>query len=154
SFADKNEIIDWLRAEGLPFARASWLERIHRNGGKPIHADVPAGAAAPSRHDEPSAEPKRSPRPARVPHIRVVPDARLVPDARPAAEASRAPEVKGAAGAAEPPAHAAAELEKLVSAAKGYRPLYHLLEAQIRQAIPGVVVAPRGRYVSLGAPLE
>src|SRR5688572_10829926 len=33
-FHDKNEIIDWLRTQGLPFARASWLERIHRNGGK------------------------------------------------------------------------------------------------------------------------
>ena len=36
-FTDKNEIIDWLREQGLPFARASWLERIHRNGGKPIY---------------------------------------------------------------------------------------------------------------------
>ena len=36
--ADKNEIIDWLREQSLPFARASWLERIHRNGGKPIYS--------------------------------------------------------------------------------------------------------------------
>src|SRR5262245_32904268 len=42
-FHDKNEIIDWLRTQGLPFARASWLERIHRNGGKPIH-DAARGA--------------------------------------------------------------------------------------------------------------
>jgi hypothetical protein len=32
-FADKNDTIDWLRAQGFPFARASWLERIHTNGG-------------------------------------------------------------------------------------------------------------------------
>lgn len=38
-FKDKNETIDWLREQGLPFARASWLERIHRNGGRPIYAD-------------------------------------------------------------------------------------------------------------------
>ena len=44
-FSDKNEIIDWLRTQGLPFARASWLERIHRNGGRPIHADAPADDA-------------------------------------------------------------------------------------------------------------
>jgi hypothetical protein len=37
-FRDKNEIIDWLRSQGIPFARASWLERIHNNGGKPIYA--------------------------------------------------------------------------------------------------------------------
>ena len=36
-FSDKNEAIDWLRAQGFPFARASWLERIHSNGGKPIY---------------------------------------------------------------------------------------------------------------------
>ena len=40
-FTDKNEIIDWLREQSLPFARASWLERIHRNGGKPIYWDSP-----------------------------------------------------------------------------------------------------------------
>src|SRR3990172_2669715 len=46
-FADKNEVIDWLREQGFPFARASWLERIHKNGGKPIYAgDVPAATAA------------------------------------------------------------------------------------------------------------
>jgi len=36
-FTDKNHVIDWLRAQGFPFARASWLERIHNNGGKPIY---------------------------------------------------------------------------------------------------------------------
>ena len=45
-------------------------------------------------------------------------------------------------------------LEKLVAAAKGYRPLYHHLEAQIRRAIPGAVIAARDRYVAIGAPLE
>ena len=53
----------------------------------------------------------------------------------------------------EPQADPAA-LEKLVAAAKGYRPLYHHLEAQIRRAIPGAVIAARDRYVAIGAPLE
>src|SRR5215813_9537587 len=67
-FSDKNEIIDWLRSQGLPFARASWLERIHRNGGKPIHADAPAVAAAEMhRDDERPAEPHRAPK------LRVIP---------------------------------------------------------------------------------
>jgi hypothetical protein len=47
-----------------------------------------------------------------------------------------------------------AALEKLVGAAKGYRPLYHHLEAQIRRAIPGVAIAARDRYIAVGAPLE
>jgi hypothetical protein len=53
----------------------------------------------------------------------------------------------------EPTADPAA-LEKLVTAAKGYRPLYHHLEAQIRRAIPGAVIAARDRYIAIGAPLE
>ena len=66
-FSDKNEIIDWLRAEGLPFARASWLERIHRNGGKPIYATaLPAASAAEgtARGDTQPAAPVPRPEPA------------------------------------------------------------------------------------------
>ena len=33
---DRNDIIDWLREQGFPFARASWLERIHHN--QPLEA--------------------------------------------------------------------------------------------------------------------
>jgi len=138
--SDKNEIIDWLRSEGLPFARASWLERIHRNGGRPIHADALSAAAVEApRSEEPpvKAEPPRRPGAA--------------PEARPVKETTRAAIKEKAV---QPSADAAAELEKLVSAAKGYRPLYHFLEAQIRQVIPDIVVAPRGRYISLGAPDE
>jgi hypothetical protein len=131
--SDKNEIIDWLRTQGLPFARASWLERIHRNGGKPIHADGAAdrrseGAPATSaRAVERPAAPRRpssAPRPAPVPKV-------------------------------EPKAPAQApDLERLLSAAKGYRPLYYMLEGQIRRAIPDAVFATRDRYVSIGAPGE
>ena len=55
-FADKNETIDWLRAQGFPFARASWLERIHSNGGRPIYMDQPP---------KPRPMPGRSPTPAK-----------------------------------------------------------------------------------------
>lgn len=115
-FTDKNEIIDWLRGQGLPFARASWLERIHRNGGRPIHGDAPAGEAG------------DAPRPTAA-----------------AVEARAAPALAAADAAA---------LEQLVSVAKGYRPLYHLLEAGIRAAVPAANFFPRGRYVSVAAPAE
>src|SRR5262245_60747304 len=54
--ADKNAIIDWLRPQGFTFANASWLERIHNNGGRPIYPDVgapavPAGARRAPRRD-------------------------------------------------------------------------------------------------------
>jgi hypothetical protein len=203
-FQDKNEIIDWLRNEGFPFARASWLERIHRNGGKPIHAGAPpagpagAGPAGPTPGHgrqavpRPAAHPPRlvvvasASRPAPSPVQATAPlqpapapaEAVSTPSAAPDLQTARAehgvrpagsdpiPPPSAVAANAKPakkapkppplveaPADGAA-LEKLVAAAKGYRPLYHHLEAQIRRAIPGAVVAARDRYVAIGAPLE
>ena len=39
-FSERNAIIDWLRLQGFQFAWASWLERIHHNGGRLIYADA------------------------------------------------------------------------------------------------------------------
>jgi len=111
-FADKNDTIDWLRAQGFPFARASWLERIHTNGGKPIYL-----------HDPPKPVPVPPPEPE-----------------RPKARALTPKET--------------AELDKLVAAAKGYRPLYQLLESEIRRALPGVTIEPKSGYISIGRPRE
>jgi hypothetical protein len=116
-FADKNETIDWLRSQGFPFARASWLERIHSNGGRPIYAHAPATPDAAVGHQRPAADP---------------PAARAAPAEQPEAAA----------------------LEKLVAAAKGYRPLYHLLEAEIRQALPAAAFTARSGCISIGAPRE
>src|SRR5262245_39457100 len=118
-FHDKNEIIDWLRTQGLPFARASWLERIHRNGGRPIHLAV-AG----------------------------IPD---TPKERPPGTQRAPPEP---AAPASPATDDAAAPDKLPAAAKGYRPLYQLIEAEVRNAIPGAAFLPKGRYVSVAAPRE
>src|SRR5262245_56903045 len=115
-FSDKNEIIDWLRTQGLPFPRAAWLDRIHRNGGKPIQIGVLAAVAP-----EPGRDAERRTEPPRRPVLRIVPGSR----GQTAPQVSE--EEKG-----QSPADAAAAFEKLVAAAKGYRPLYHLLEAQIR----------------------
>ena len=35
----RDDIIDWLRANGFIFSWASWLERIHNNAGRPIYLD-------------------------------------------------------------------------------------------------------------------
>jgi hypothetical protein len=111
-FADKNHTIDWLRAQGFPFARASWLERIHKHGGRPIYADDAA-------------------RPPVVPQP---------PPERPKGRELTRKET--------------AELETLVAAAKGYRPLYQLLEAEVRRTLPGVSIEPKGGYISIGCPRE
>jgi len=42
----RNDIIDWLRRQGFMFSKASWLERIHHNGGRPIYAGSVGAARA------------------------------------------------------------------------------------------------------------
>ena len=37
--AHRNDIIDWLRRQGFMFSKASWLERIHHNGGRPLYGE-------------------------------------------------------------------------------------------------------------------
>jgi hypothetical protein len=58
----RNDIIDWLRRQGFMFSKASWLERIHHNGGKPIYADAakPNPRASVRRREKraPSASPQ------------------------------------------------------------------------------------------------
>lgn len=51
---ERNDIIDWLRLQGFQFAWASWLERIHHNGGRLIYG----GDLATEQTDEP---PSRAP---------------------------------------------------------------------------------------------
>ncbi len=103
--ADRNARIDWLRHQGFIFSWASWLERIHHNGGRPIYLkDVPESAPAPglptarrpldARRDPDPAAPANAPAgvPTRAPGDGATP---LRPAAPPAAEARRS---------AEPPA--------------------------------------------------
>jgi hypothetical protein len=118
-FSDKNETIDWLRAQGIPFARASWLERIHSNGGRPIYLHQPPKPTG--EVQAPSPKPPPGPR----------------------APAPRAPSQREIA-----------DLDKLLAAGKGYRPLYQLLEVEIRGAVPGLTITPKAAYISLGAPRE
>ena len=133
-FTDKNEIIDWLREQSLPFARASWLERIHRNGGKPIYSSDPA----PKR-------PLEKPRDA---------EPRSAASGGPVAPARDPKQLPLPTPSAEPAASDHEAMEKLISAAKGYRPLYHLLEAEMRNLLPNLMIAPKAGYLSFGAPAE
>ncbi len=58
----RNDIIDWLRQSGFSFAHASWIERIHHNGGRLIYeATAEPGAkrkAKPAR-DRPARDEQR-----------------------------------------------------------------------------------------------
>ncbi|RTL62073.1 MAG: hypothetical protein EKK41_26030 [Hyphomicrobiales bacterium] len=139
-FKDKNETIDWLRAQGFPFARASWLERIHSNGGRPIYLDTaPDG----TRLDG-DVRPALPVKPARP----VPPPAANSNEPAPVSAAS-APPV-----ASEEPEAEARKLEALKAAAKGYRPLYVMLEGLIRQAVPQVALRAAGGLIVLSAPQD
>lgn len=137
AFKDKNETIDWLRTQGFPFARASWLERIHSNGGRPIYLDtLPEGGSD-------GAEPRPAPMPRPV---------RATPAAANANEPAAVPrEPSSPAVDAE---DSGWSLEALIASAKGYRPLYQMLEALIRQAVPQVSLSARGQLIVLAAPRE
>jgi hypothetical protein len=41
-----------------------------------------------------------------------------------------------------------------LGAAKGYRPLYHLLEDAVRRAVPDLHVVPQATHIAFGAPNE
>jgi Domain of unknown function (DUF5655) len=125
AFTNKNDAIDWLRGHGFVFNWASWLERIHANGGRPIYADRPTPV--------PTKKAAASAKPAAVPRA----PAPIAPAAEPPA-----------------PAQGDARLEELIAAAKGYQPLYRLLASEIAKALPGARLSAVPPYISIGRPAE
>lgn len=134
----RNDIIDWLRREGFMFSKASWIERIHNNGGRPIYGD--AGAA---RTRRPRRRPASSPSPS--------PDT-----ASPSGDTEAPSEPIAAAPAPQPPTPPpaaaperqddGAALDALLQRAKAFRPLAIFLIAEIQKTLPGVAVIPRDGY--------
>jgi hypothetical protein len=128
----RNDIIDWLRQQGFLFSKASWLERIHHNGGKPIYADSGKGRTRVS-----------SRRPVSPP----APPAAAAPAIPPASP----PKLTLVASAPAPPS---ADLEALLAKAKAYRPLAQHVIARIRAARPGARFEAHDTYVAIADPDE
>ena len=127
----RNDIIDWLRQQGFMFSKASWLERIHYNGGRLIYADAPKGAPARrcvSRRREVAAT--LSPAPAST-----------APPAAPASMPS-------------PAAAGRDDLDALLAKAKAYRPLAQHLLAQIRTVRPAARFEARDTFIAIADPAE
>lgn len=174
----RNDIIDWLRQQGFMFSRASWLERIHNNGGRPIYAEQPATRRPPTRTQRPfpkSAQDTTPPAgpaavttaatvstpssaaPAAVP----VNAPRPFPQARPFAGAGGAagtpppyspPSPPAAvAPAATPPSQTEA-LSDVLARAKAFRPLAQYLLREIEKAVPGATTSCRDGLVVLANP--
>lgn len=120
----RNDIIDWLRQQGFMFSKASWLERIHHNGGRPIYADTAAAPpAAPRQRQDASkiVKPPIAPKPEPVPVASASVEAR--PDN---------------------------DLDALLAKAKAYRPLAHFLIEQIKTVRPAARFEPRGTFIAIG----
>jgi hypothetical protein len=137
AFANKNDTIDWLRLQGFAFNWASWLERIHTNGGVPLYADKPVVAAV-----------------KRVPVSREA-KAEKSENTAPAAPAPVAALSQPVARVAPAPAgDGDAALQTLIAAAKGYQPLYRLLASEIMRAVPGATLTAADTYICVGNPKE
>ncbi len=162
----RNDIIDWLRRQNFMFSKASWLERIHNNGGKPIYAGTggpraqarprnPAGqrlaptppsvpepqSAAAMATPPPSSPPAPTPQPAVVIPLKPsAPVLRLVPTPPPVAAQVATP----SAGQSDP-----AALDTLLARAKAFRPLATYLIAEIRKGVPNATVTAHEGWVGL-----
>jgi len=144
---DRNAIIDWLRTQGFLFAKASWLERIHHNGGRPIYLDAPVPKAMPvmpAAGQKPASEPPPAARPAAdraaVP-APAPPDVRADPQPPAAAAAPSAPSPSGA--------DREVALKALLAEAKAYRPLPTFVLKEIERMVPDVQFIPEAGYVAL-----
>lgn len=150
---DRNATIDWLKTQGFAFSRASWLERIHSNGGRPVYIDrVEVRAETQVPHSPVAAAPS-----VRALELRDRP----APHTPPPSQAQRATTplaprptaVRSEAATAKSPVDQAS-VEAVLSAAKGYRPLCNLVLDHIREVVAGVEVVPVDGYLSLRAPGE
>lgn len=138
--AHRDDIIDWLRQRRFTFDRASWLERIHNNGGRPIYADGP-GSKPPPPETGDNRRSSAPPAPARTPVSRAP-----VTASSPAAPAAPAPPAQAA-----PPV---GDLDALLARGKAFRPLAQHILKTITAAHPGVTVSSRGALITIGAQAE
>lgn len=132
----RNDIIDWLRREGFMFSKASWIERIHNNGGRPIYGDAGAGRMQRPRR-RPALSPSPSPASAAPTDVAGVPSEPIAaaPAPQPAPPPAAQRQDDGAA------------LDALLQRAKAFRPLAVFLIAEIRKALPDVMAIPRHGHV-------
>jgi hypothetical protein len=158
----RNAIIDWLRRQGFMFSKASWLERIHNNGGKPIYENsgslrrtarprsvtTPAAPPAVASTAPPSAPPPAAEPPPAAPRqsATVIP-LRIVPKAPPAPSPPPAP--PAAAASTPPPPAQQHDLETVLAKAKAFRPLANYVLSEIAKAVPGSATTAGPSYVVL-----
>ncbi len=138
---NRNDIIDWLREQGFPFARASWLERIHHNGGRLIYADDEAAAPQTNAGSKVGATAETAP---------VFPFAGKPPE-RPS-PAKDAQETAAAIVLTRPPEADAAGVADVLAAAKGLRPLAEVVIGAVKRSVTAAELQPAPPLLSFAAP--
>ncbi|MBY0227166.1 MAG: hypothetical protein K2Q28_15290 [Hyphomicrobium sp.] len=147
SLTDRNAIIDWLRQQGFLFARASWLERIYHNGGRPIYLDPAAFETSRPPRDKPQLAPPIVPAKTAAPV--------LTPEVLPTPRPHLAPVPNDAIAQARPPQPARSEtasLDALLAEAKAYRPLAQFVLREIEKIAPTLVFEARSGFVAINGP--
>lgn len=135
---ERNDIIDWLRRQGFMFSKASWIERIHNNGGRPIYAE--RGAR------RPRAERRRE-----RPRIFIEGQRLFAEGESPAAPGTPVPPLSPIATPEPQENLSAATLDALLARAKAYRPLAQFVITEVRKAVPGVEIVARDGYAAFRA---
>lgn len=146
SLSNRNDIIDWLRQQGFPFARASWLERIHHNGGRLIYADDEVVGAAPlaaAIAREGAQKPQVFPF-AGKPPVRQAVDGAV-------SEIAAPPRIVSTRPAPIAPG-TDVSIAELLTAAKGLRPLAEVLISEIRQTVGATAIAAEPPLIIFAAP--
>lgn len=147
ALTDRNAIIDWLRQQGFLFARASWLERIYHNGGRPIYLDPAAFDTAHPPRDKPQLVPPIVP----AKTAAAVPAPEALPTPRP----YLAPMPNASVAPVRPPLSAppeTASLDALLAEAKAYRPLAQFVLREIEKVAPTLVFEARSGFVAINGP--
>jgi Domain of unknown function (DUF5655) len=132
--AHRNDIIDWLRQNGFMFSKASWLERILHNGGRPIYADA---AKSKPRVRRPRSDAGETPSRPAAPNLPI--PANDIEDLPPQVQAP----------ASSPSSDGLAEV---LAKAKAYRPLAQHVIARIKSARPAASFEPRETFVVIADP--
>jgi hypothetical protein len=127
---ERNAIIDWLRHQGFQFAKASWLERIHHNGGRLIYADV-GDVAKIARRSLSTPVPTEPP---------------------PARDLVASPEPSSPKPAPPDPAPLDSDIRRLLLEAKGLRPLAEHILREVKRVVPNAEFAVTNAFILISAP--
>jgi hypothetical protein len=139
----RNDIIDWLRHQGFTFSNASWLERIHHNGGRLIYAQAEPRGGAGERPTAAKAKPAEVAGPEPSP---------LSPEREPEPQAAAPPELCEDSQV-EQHGSSDAEIAALLLTAKGLRPLADFILREMDQIVPALVRVAEPPLLTLASPM-